>query len=446
MSVVQNARGRLSVAASPHTVAPPMTQQLDDPTEDALIGATVDAPIDRATPTHFTAAIYGLIFLLGTLAAMGPLAIDMYLPAFRTIGAELGATESVVQRTLAAYFVGLAFGQLVYGPAADRWGRKRPLYVGLVMFSVASVGCALVHSVNALIALRFLQALGGCAEMVIARAIVRDRFAPRDAIRVFSGLVLVMGVAPIVAPLMGGQIVLHLGWRAIFWTLAGVAIVALAIVVTLLPESLPPGRRVRESPGGIARIYGRLLRDRPFMAYALVTGVTSAALFAYVGGSPLVFMKLYGVSERHFGWFFGANAFGLIGMSQVNGQLIRRGADPRRVLRRALIVACAGGAAMLAIALTGVGGFPLLYASIFTVMSSCGFIFPNATALAMAPHGRHAGNASALLGFIQFALSGLGGFAESAAHGASALPMAATICGCTALGLTIDLLGRPAAR
>ena len=423
-----------------------MPQPFDDPTEDALIGATVDAPLRPAAsdaPTRFTAAVYGLIVLLGTLAAMGPLAIDMYLPGFKSIAIELGVTVPAVQRTLASYFVGLAFGQLIYGPAADRWGRKPPLYVGLALFGVASVGCALVHSVNALVALRLIQALGGCAEMVIARAIVRDRFAPRDAVRVFSGLVLVMGVAPIVAPLMGGFLVSQpgLGWRAIFWLLAIVTLAIGAIVFFLLPESLPPERRVRESPAGIARIYASLLRDPPFMAFAVITGLMSAALFAYVGGSPNVFIERYGISPETFGWFFGANAAGLIGSAQVNGQLIRRGFDPRRVLRVALIVASLGGGALLASAWTGVGGFWAVYVPIFVCMSSCGYVFPNATALAMAPHGKHAGNASALLGFVQFGLSALGGFvAERFTHGATAVPMAASIATCAIAALVLNLI------
>ena len=422
--------------------------QYDDPAEDAVIGATVDPPTplddapDADPPTQFTLAIYGLIFLLGTLAAMGPLAIDMYLPSFPAIAGELGVRVPDVQRTLASYFVGLAIGQLFYGPASDRWGRKVPLYVGLASFGLTSVGCAFAHSLNALVALRFLQGLGGCAEMVIARAIVRDRFAPRDAVRVFSGLVLVMGVAPIVAPLMGGWIVTHTSWRGIFWLLAIVAVLTIGIVAICLPESLPRQRRLRESPAGIARIYLSLLRDAPFMAFALVTGLISAALFAYVGSSPVVFIETFGISPKVFGWFFGANAAGLIGMAQVNGQLIRRGADPRRVLLAALAVATGGGAAMLFFALTGVGGFWAIYLAIFTCMSCCGFVFPNATALAMAPHGRHAGNASALLGFVQFALSGAGGFAETlAGHGArpSPLPMAIALAICTSSALTIAL-------
>jgi DHA1 family bicyclomycin/chloramphenicol resistance-like MFS transporter len=291
-----------------------------------------------------------------------------------------------------------------------------------------------------------VQALGGCAEMVIARAIVRDRFAPRDAVRVFSGLVLVMGVAPIVAPLLGGFLDARFGWRAIFWLLSLVGVALMAVTFLCLRETLPPERRVRETPMGVARVYGSLLRDRPFMSYALVTGLISAGLFAYVGGSPVVFMTLFGVPRETFGWYFGAVAAGLIGMSQVNGQLVRRGVDPGRIMRVALCAASVAGAALLTFALLGRGGFWPIYLSIFAAMASCGFIFPNAGALAMAPHGRHAGNASALLGFVQFALSGLGGFAESgAAHAASpsAVPMAVTMTTCLMAACAIALAFAP---
>ena len=409
-----------------------------------------DAPTDAAdavlgaTPTTARPSIVGMTLLLGTLAAMGPLAIDMYLPSFPTAAAELRVPESAMQATLAAYFVGLAVGQLIYGPAADRWGRRGPLVVGLVLFAIASLGCATAGSVGALVGWRVLQALGGCAEMVIARAVVRDLFGERDAVRVFSGLVLVMGVAPLVAPLTGGWIVGHLGWRAIFWALSAAAVVMLILALTFLGETLPPERRSRHSPGDIAAVYAGLARDRPFMAYAVALGLTSAGLFAYVGSSPLVFMGLFHVTKEHFGWVFGSVAAGLIGMAQVNGALIHRGADPRRVLRAALVVAAVGGVALVAVATTGVGGLPAMYAAIVVCIGCCGFVFPNATALAMAPHGRHAGNASALLGFVQFAVSGVGGFAGSALHATTAVPMAAMIAGCSAGSAAVCLAFAPA--
>ena len=430
------------------------TRLCDDPIEQALFGgsaddrtaaAAVNASDDVNAPaSHFTLKIYFLIFLLGALAGLGPLAIDTYLPSFPAIAATFGTDTATVGRSLSAYFIGLALGQLIYGPAADRFGRKRPLYIGLVLFALASVGCALATSVWMLVIMRFVQALGGCAEMVIARAIVRDRFPPRDAIRVFSGQVLIMGVAPIIAPLLGGFIVNHSTWRTIFWVLAAASLLLLAMVAILLPESLHVDRRTPLSVGGTFSSFGRLLRDRSYMAYVAIASLTSAGLFAYVGGSSFVFIELNHISTQHFGWFFGANAAGLIGSAQINGRLVHRGFNPHRILTGALLVACIAGAVLTLVAITGVGGFPMLYAGIFVCLSSAGYIFPNSTVLAMAPHGKQAGNASALFGSLQFALSGLGGFAVSVLHPTTAIPMAATMAICAAAALFIQLtLGRP---
>jgi DHA1 family bicyclomycin/chloramphenicol resistance-like MFS transporter len=416
-------------------------QAIDNPFDQCGLGVAGDE-IPRhqpgePPPQKFTFAIYLLIVLLGALAGLGPFAIDMYLPSFSAIASDLHSSLPAVQRTLSAYFVGIALGQLIYGPASDRYGRTKPLYVGLVVFALASIGCAFATSITQLVVLRFLQALGGCAEMVIARAVVRDRFSPRDSIRVFSGLVLVMGIAPILAPLLGGWIVTYWSWRAIFYFLGGFAIALLVLAVVMLPESHPVNRRTPLSVGGTLATYRMLLRDRLFMGYTLVVSFQLAALFAYVGGSPLVFMEIFHVSPTHFGWFFGANAAGLIAASQVNGYLAHHGADPHRVLGTALTVATLGATSLLIFVLTGVGGFWPIYFSIFTCLASCGFIFANATVLAMAKHGKHAGNASALLGCIQFGISGLGGFAVSAFQHHSALPMAITLFACIAIALAI---------
>ncbi len=239
----------------------------DDAPEQQLLGASFDTPL--TSPRGFSWAVRMLILLLGTMSALGPLAIDMYLPAFPAIAAEFHVSVADVERTLAVYFIGLALGQLIYGPASDRFGRKRPLYVGLAMFILASAGCALARGVDALLALRLLQALGGCAEMVVARAIVRDRFDARDATRVFSALMLVMGLAPILAPLLGGWLIVHIGWRSIFWLHLLVASVCLANVRFFLAESLPPERREKNSVFETAALYWRLLGHRTFVLNTL---------------------------------------------------------------------------------------------------------------------------------------------------------------------------------
>ncbi len=393
-------------------------------------------------------SVFWLTIYLGTLAALGPLAIDMYLPAFPRIAESFGTQIPDIQLTLASYFIGLALGQLVYGPLADRLGRKPPLYFGLTLFALASACCALTGSTGSLAGVRFVQALGGCAEMVIARAIVRDLFDDhRQAAKVFSSLVLVMGLAPILAPLAGGYLAGHVGWRAIFWLLALVGIGTLGSTAFFLRESLPPERRIRQSMGDVARTYVSLLRHREFMLHSGTIGVGMAGLFAYVGGSPYVFEKIFHISEARFGLYFGPIACGIIGMSQVNGVLAGR-FDIRRILRTALCVNASAGLLLLIDALTGIGGFWGIYVPLWFVIASMGFVFPNTTVLAMSPHGRIAGNASAVLGFLQFGISALGGIIVSSLQNAQTVPtagpMAGSIALCGATALALNLLSHPA--
>lgn len=392
--------------------------------------------------TRFTAAVYALIVLLGMLAGLGPLAIDMYLPAFTAMAGEFGTNEAGIEKTLAVYFIGIAVGQLFYGPATDRWGRKLPLYVGLVTFVVASVGCAMARSVDQLILMRLLQALGGCAEMVVARAIVRDQFHARDAARVFSSLMLVMGLAPILAPLIGGQILLHWGWRGIFWVLGGIGAACLLSVFLFLRETHPPEKRQRQSPWEVAVSYGQLLRHGEFMKYALAGAFASAGMFAYISGSPFVYMSLFGCSPQQFAMFFGINAAGLIACSQINGFLVRRGGDPATLLRGALLMGFVAALVLFALANSHTGGFAGVAIPIFFFISSLGFIYPNTTALAMAPHGKMAGNASAVLGCLQFLVSGLGGFLVSSLHNETVFPMTAVLALCSLLTIVNITLPR----
>jgi DHA1 family bicyclomycin/chloramphenicol resistance-like MFS transporter len=399
----------------------------DDAPEEQLLGAAFDRPL--SLPGTFPWSVRWLILLLGTMSALGPLAIDMYLPAFPTIAAEFHVGVAEVERTLAVYFIGLSLGQLVYGPASDRFGRKRPLYFGLIMFIIASAGCALAASVHQLMAMRLLQALGGCAEMVVARAIVRDRFDTREAARVYSSLMLVMGLAPILAPLIGGWLIVHIGWRSIFVVHVLVASVCLFNVAFFLQESLPPERRDQNGFMETAALYGRLLGHRTFMGHTLSVSLMCGGLFAYVGGSPFVIIQLFGVRPEHFGYYFGLNAAGLITASQINGRLAHH-FSLTKILRSALIAAAAAGSVLLFDALTHLGGFAGILMPLFFFVSSLGFVFPTATSLALAPHGRNAGNASAVLGCVQFLLSGLSGMLVSALDNGTAAPM----CGLIAAG------------
>lgn len=368
----------------------------------------------------------GWILLMGALTAIGPLSIDMYLPSFPAIAAELEAVGQV-ELTLASFFTGLALGQLFYGPLSDRFGRKPPLYAGLGLFTLASFGAAWADSISALILWRFVQGLGGCAGMVIARAVVRDRCTPPEAARAFSLLILVMGLAPILAPLAGSYLLVVSDWRTIFVMLSLFGGLCLLALWRGLTESHPPSTtplRLRK----VLSAYGQLLQDRIFMSHTLASALVFTGLFAYIAGSPFVLMQLHGLSPQHYGWIFGGNALGLIVAAQINVRLLRRyGMDV--ILRQALRVAAGAGLFLTVLALLHALSLPLLLAGLFTFITSMGFIAPNASAQALAHHGAQAGTASALMGALQFLLATLAGAAMSLWHDGSALPMA------TALGL-----------
>jgi DHA1 family bicyclomycin/chloramphenicol resistance-like MFS transporter len=384
-----------------------------------------------------------LTILLGILAAFGPLSIDTYLSGLPAIGREFRVDDTAAQLTLSMFFVGLALGQAVYGPIADRLGRRGPLLVGCALYAAAAVGCALAPSINALIAMRFVQAIGGCAGMVISRSVVRDLFDAHESARMYSFLMLVMGVAPILAPLLGGQLLVLFGWRAIFWMLTGFGLLCFLMVAVGLPETLPPERRAVAGIGQVLRVYGGLLRDRHFIGYTLVGGLISAGMFAYISGSPFVFIDLYGVAPQNYGWIFGTNAFGIIAASQINRWLLAR-FRAETILRTALMVIMVSGVVLTVLAATGVGGLVGLLAPLFVCIAGYGFISPNATALAMAAYGRTAGSASALLGTLQFALGAAAGALVGVLANGTALPMAAVIAGCelVALATFFVLVGR----
>jgi DHA1 family bicyclomycin/chloramphenicol resistance-like MFS transporter len=383
-----------------------------------------------------------LAMLLGALTAFGPLSIDMYLPSFQAISRDLAASPAQVQLTLAVFFVALGIGQAFYGPLSDRYGRRRPLCFGLGLYVLASAACALARSIEALVAWRFAQAIGGCAGMVIARAVVRDRFDEREAARFFSLLMLVSGLAPILAPSLGGQILVFFSWRAIFWTLAGFGLLCFVAVAFLLPESLPPERRAQGGVGEALRVYARLLRDRAFMRYALSGALVVSGMFAYIFGSPFVFMQIFGLRPERFGWIFGSIALGLISASQLNRALLARVAGAG-VLSRALVVTAAAGIVLLIMAWTGAGGLPGLLVPLFVYIASLGFVLPNVIATALASQGTNAGTASALLGTLQFGAGATVGMLLGALGDGTAVPMAALIAACGLSALIVHRLAAP---
>ena len=312
------------------------------------------------------------------------MAVDMYLSSLPKLEVVFSASAADVQRTLAAFFIGFATGQSFYGPLADRFGRKPPLYFSILLFVAASAGCALAPSIGWLAFFRLLEALGACGGAVIARAMVRDLFAPAETRRVFSMLMLVNGVAPIAAPLAGGYLMLWFGWQSIFWTLAVIGTLALVGVHFYLPESLNPARAQPLHLGRVFSTYRALLADRVLLGSSLAVAASGAGMFAYIASAPFVFISLYGVAPQRFGWIFGSIAIGIVIASQVNGRLMHR-VPALRVLRWTSVVQCSAGVLLLAAVETGWGGMAAVYIPLLLYVSSIGMVFPNGSALALAP-------------------------------------------------------------
>lgn len=352
----------------------------------------------------------------------------MYLPSLPALERYFAADAAAAQHTLAAFFVGLALGQLLYGPVADRYGRKPPLLFGLAAYTAASAGCALAMDIDSLVLMRFLQAVAGCAGMVVSRAVVRDLFDHRESARMFSVLMLIMGVAPILAPLAGGYVLVWSGWRAIFWLLAAFGTACVLAVAFRLPETIPPSAPRPPTANALVE-YASLLGDRRFMGYTLAGGFAQAGMFAYISGSPFVFIDLYGVPAEHYGWLFGMNAVGIIGGSQVNRYLLAR-FDADRLLARANVVNFGCGLLVLLMAWTDAFGLPGILVPLFLYVAALGFTFPNASAGALAPFPDAAGSASALLGSLQFSIAAIASAAVSALHDGTAMPMAGVIAAC----------------
>jgi DHA1 family bicyclomycin/chloramphenicol resistance-like MFS transporter len=396
--------------------------------------------IDRARLRHAE-----LVVILATLSVITPLGIDMYLPALPGMAKAFGATETEAEITLSTYFLGFAIGQAFYGPIADRFGRIPPLYFGMGLYSLASIGCVFAPSLDALAGFRFLQALGGCAGTVVARAMVRDLFTGADAIRVFSRVLLVFGLGPILAPFIGGYMLYFFDWHGIFvvLTLAGVA--ALVVIFFRLEETRDP-RYVQ--PLRIDTVivgYWRLLTHRLFIGYVLCGATMMAGTFAYIAGSPFVVEVLYGLSSQVFPWVFGINAIGFILTSQLNLRLQRR-YSPERVLLAALIFQAAAAVVQAIDGFTGWGGLWGILIPLFFWISMMGFVNPNTTALAMAPFAANAGAASALLGVVQFVLAAASSALVGQLADGSARPMTGVMVLCSAASLAINRLVVPRPR
>jgi MFS transporter, DHA1 family, multidrug resistance protein len=347
-----------------------------------------------------------LIVVLGGLIALGPLTIDMYLPALPAITADLLTTSAAVQLTLTGTLVGLALGQLVIGPLSDAVGRRRPLLIGTAVHVLASVLITVAPNVAVLGALRVLQGVGAAAGAVIALAIVRDLFTGRAAATLLSRLILVMGVAPVVAPTLGGELLRVTSWRGVFVALAVYGLVIVPLAAWTLRETLPPERRRASGIGETLRTYGQLLRDRTFVGLILVAGLAMAGLFGYVAGSSFVFQQQFGLDQQEFGMVFGAGAVWLIAATQLNAYLLRA-FEPRVLLLAAVTGGTVAGLVLVATAATGLGGIIGVIVPMWAVLFFVGLALPNAPALALARHGEAAGTAAALLGAVQFGVGAL---------------------------------------
>lgn len=377
-----------------------------------------------------------LAFLLAALAVLGPLNIDMYLPAFPEISADLGAGASQVQLSLTTCLVGLAIGQFIVGPLSDAYGRRGPLLVSLGLFVLASAVCALAPNIAVLVAGRFLQGLTASAGVVLSRAVVRDVFDGHELTRFFALLMVINAVAPLVAPVVGGALLwpAFAGWQVVFWALALLGVAVIAVTALRLPETLPRERRTPGTVGGTLRSIGGLLRDRVFLGYALVTGLLHGGSFAYVAGTPFVYQELHGVSPQVFGVLFGINGIAIIGGSWAVGRFSPRFGE-RRLLVTAVSVAVLATGVLLAATLLQ-GPLYALVVPIFVYMTCMGMILTGSFALAMEGQERRAGSASALLG----ALSPLFGAVVAPLVGldeSTAVPMGALLFGTSAVGLLV---------
>lgn len=371
------------------------------------------------------------LILMGLLSALGPLAIDMYLPAFPSMADSLGTTHGAIERTLASYLFGLAIAQIFYGPFADRYGRKKPLLFGLLIFITASVGCAYTADIQHLTWWRIAQAFGGAAGMVIPRAVIRDHFDTRDASRALSLLMLVMGATPIIAPILGGQVLNFANWRWIFGIMSACGGMLLISVVFTMRESLDPDRVIPLGIRTIANNYTGLLKHKRFMYYTLAGGFGSAGMFTYIAGSPRVFIDIFHVDPSHFGFLFGLNAAALIFASQVSAKLLNRHA-PEAVLKKAQISLVIMTLIGLALTLSGLLSLTLLMLCLMGFMASQGFVNPNAAALALREQGGRLGVASALMGTLQMLCGASAGLAVSAWQSPTPLPLTGllALCAC----------------
>ncbi|MGX5857875.1 multidrug effflux MFS transporter [Dyadobacter jiangsuensis] len=382
-----------------------------------------------------------LILILGSLTALGPFSIDMYLPGFPAIARDLNTTAAKVSQTLSGYFVGISLGQLLYGPLLDRFGRKKPLFIGLAVYILASAGCAVATSVEQLIVLRIIQAVGSCAATVASVAMVRDLFPVSENAKVFSLLLLVVGFSPMIAPTVGGYVTDAFGWHAVFMILTVMGVAIFAATALWLPDSYKPDKTLSLKPKPIIMNFLEVLREPQFYTYSITGAVAFAGLFAYVSGSPIVFMEVFHVDGKVYGWIFAFLSVGFIGSGQVNTLMLRRFSS-EQIVNVALICQAVIGLAFLAAALNGALTLTSTLVFLFLFLCCVGYTYPNAAALSLAPFTRNAGSASALMGAFQMGAGTLISIAISLFEEPSIIPMVGAMAGSASLALIMLVVGR----
>ena len=373
-----------------------------------------------------------IILILGFLSAIGPFSIDMYLPGFPAIAKSLHTSIETVAYSLSSFFIGVCIGQVLCGPLLDRFGRKMPLYAGLLLYILATIGCVFTSSVQVLIVLRFFQAIGGCVGMVAPRAIIRDIFPVEESAKIFSYMILILGVSPIIAPTAGSYIITHFGWHAIFIILTVLAVLLLVAVIIWLPESKQPDPNYSLQPKPILNSFWIVLRQPQFFIYAVTGAISSAGLFAYLAGSPYVFMELFGTTEQQYGGIFALIAAGLITSSQLNNRLLKKYSS-QQIVKTTLTIQTIAGLVLFAAAAVGWLNLYSTIALIFIYLSCQGFNFPNSSALSMAPFTKHAGSAFALMGAIQMGVGALASAVVGLFIPHNALPMTGVMAACILL-------------
>ncbi len=384
---------------------------------------------------------FKIVLILGALCTISPFSIDMYLPGFPAMAEDLNTSMSYIQLSLTSYLVGIAIGQLFYGPLLDKYGRKKPLYVGLGIYILASIGCAFSQSVENLIVMRFLQAVGGCAGMVAAQAIVRDLFPPTKTAQVLSLLVLVISVSPMIAPTLGGYVTAFYHWHLVFIILAAITLVILLAAIWVLPNGADPDRLISLQPKNVGKSYLKVLQNRQFLVYMLIGGIAGAAPFAYIVGSADVFLNIYGISEQQYGWVFAILAFAMIGSTQMNHFLLRKFTSQQIIHFSLHYQMILGIILVLGVTLNwfDVVGLVIM---MFVFLTAHGLSSPNAAALSLQPFTKHAGSASAMLGSMRMAFGGLISAGVSFFHDGTALPMVVGMAVCAVGGFFVIKIER----